>query len=163
MLSSISVSPPDYTASSSVRCKAHPTLEPSPRARTTAVWHSIIVINQARVADYDADNDPVPEVERALEKIRNPPDAADFRTIQDGPQSLRVFGCLPGTGARGCMEAGVRKASREETAGEFATAVVSIYGDLAPVLDLICRFQTGTRVERAAGRWLWPPWMRSPQ
>jgi hypothetical protein len=25
--------------------------------------------------------------------------------------------------------------------------VVSIYGDLAPVLDLICRFQTGTRVE----------------
>jgi hypothetical protein len=36
---------------------------------------------------------------------------------------------------------------REETAGEFATAVVSIYGDLAPGLDLICRFQTGTRVE----------------
>jgi hypothetical protein len=48
---------------------------------------------------------------------------------------------------RGCIEAGVRKASREETAGEFATAVVSIYGDLAPVLDLICRLQTGTRVE----------------
>jgi len=63
------------------------------------------------------------------------------------PQSLRVFGCLPDTGARGCTEAGVRKASREETAGEFATAVVSIYGDLAPVLDLICRFQTATRVE----------------
>ena len=36
MLSPISVSPPDYTASSSVRCKAHPTLAPSPRARTTA-------------------------------------------------------------------------------------------------------------------------------
>jgi hypothetical protein len=47
----------------------------------------------------------------------------------------------------GCTEAGVRKASREESAGEFATAVVSIYGDLVPVLDLICRFQTGTRVE----------------
>ena len=31
--------------------------------------------------------------------------------------SLRVFGCLPGAGARGCTEAGVRKASREETAG----------------------------------------------
>jgi hypothetical protein len=63
------------------------------------------------------------------------------------PLSLRVFGCLPGTGARGCMAAGVQKASREETAGEFATAVVSIYGDLAPVLDLICRLQRGTRVE----------------
>ena len=37
------------------------------------------------------------------------------------PISLRVFGCLPDTGARGCTEAGVRKASREETAGEFAT------------------------------------------
>jgi hypothetical protein len=35
--------------------------------------------------------------------------------------------------------AGVRKASREETAGKFATAVVSIYGDLAPVLDLIVK------------------------
>jgi hypothetical protein len=45
------------------------------------------------------------------------------------------------------MEAGVRKASREETAGEFATAVVSVYGDLALVLDVICRFQTATRVE----------------
>jgi hypothetical protein len=31
--------------------------------------------------------------------------------------SLRVFGCLPNAGARGCTEAGVRKASREETAG----------------------------------------------
>ena len=35
------------------------------------------------------------------------------------PVSLRVFGCLPGAGARGCTAAGVRKASREETAGEF--------------------------------------------
>jgi hypothetical protein len=69
------------------------------------------------------------------------------RLQPQGPLSLRVFGCLPGTGARGCTAAGVRKASREETAGEFATAVVSIYGDLAPVLDLICRLQTGTRVE----------------
>jgi hypothetical protein len=33
--------------------------------------------------------------------------------------------------ARGCTEAGVRKASREETAGEFAPAVMSVYGDLA--------------------------------
>ena len=28
------------------------------------------------------------------------------------------------------MEAGVRKASKEETAGEYAPAAVSVYGDL---------------------------------
>ena len=28
------------------------------------------------------------------------------------------------------MEAGVRKASKEETAGEYASAAVSVYGDL---------------------------------
>jgi hypothetical protein len=33
-----------------------------------------------------------------------------------GRLALRVFGRLPGAGARGCTEAGVRKASREETA-----------------------------------------------
>ena len=45
---------------------------------------------------------------------------------------LRVFGRLPGTGVMEGAEAGVRKASREETAGEFALAVPSGYGDLAP-------------------------------
>ena len=34
----------------------------------------------------------------------------------------------------GRTEAGVRKASKEETAGEFAPAVVSVYGDLPPCL-----------------------------
>ena len=33
--------------------------------------------------------------------------------------------------ARGCTEAGVRKASKEETAGEFAPTPVSIYGKFA--------------------------------
>jgi len=46
-------------------------------------------------------------------------------------KSLRVFGRLPVTGVRGCTEAGVRKASREETAGEFAATLVSIYGKFA--------------------------------
>jgi hypothetical protein len=32
--------------------------------------------------------------------------------------------------AKGCTEAGVRKASKEETAGEYAPAAVSVYGDL---------------------------------
>src|SRR5207237_10839941 len=53
---------------------------------------------------------------------------------------LRVFGCLPGAGARGCTEAGVRKASREATAGEFAPTLVSIYGDLGAVYAVIFRF-----------------------
>ena len=55
-------------------------------------------------------------------------------------ESLRVFGCLPGAGARGCTEAGVRKASREETAGEFAPTLVSVYGDLGAVYAVIFRF-----------------------
>ena len=46
-------------------------------------------------------------------------------------KSLRVFGCLPDTNARGCTEAGVRKASREETAREFAPTLVSVYGEFA--------------------------------
>jgi hypothetical protein len=46
---------------------------------------------------------------------------------------LRVFGRLPVSGVTRCSEAGVRKASEEETAGEFAPAVVSVYGDLACV------------------------------
>ena len=46
---------------------------------------------------------------------------------------LRVFGRLPVSGVTRCSEAGVRKASGEETAGEFAPAVVSVYGDLAGV------------------------------
>ena len=46
---------------------------------------------------------------------------------------LRVFGRLPVSGVTRCSEAGVRKASGEETAGEFALAVVSVYGDLTCV------------------------------
>jgi len=45
-------------------------------------------------------------------------------------------------------EAGVRKASREETAGEFAPAAVSVYGDLAPVYALIFGLRTGTTALR---------------
>ena len=47
----------------------------------------------------------------------------------------------------GCTEAGVRKASREETAGEIAPTLVSIYGDLPPMIDLISWFRTETTVE----------------
>jgi hypothetical protein len=42
---------------------------------------------------------------------------------------LRVFGRLPDTGVGERTEAGVRKASGEETAGELSPAVVSAYGD----------------------------------
>jgi hypothetical protein len=47
------------------------------------------------------------------------------------PESLRVFGCLPVIGQSGCTAAGVRKASREETAGELAPTLMSIYGEFA--------------------------------
>jgi len=47
----------------------------------------------------------------------------------ESPESLRVFGRLPFTGVGGCTEAGVRKASREETAGGFRTdAGVDLWG-----------------------------------
>ena len=64
-------------------------------------------------------------------------------TVAEQPESLRVFGRLPVIGARACTEAGVRKASREETAGEFAPAVVSDYGDLAPAFALMFRVRAG--------------------
>ena len=54
--------------------------------------------------------------------------------------------------ARGCTEAGVRKASKEETAGEDAPAAVSGYGDLVPAFDLIFRSRIGTAAERALRR-----------
>jgi len=43
--------------------------------------------------------------------------------------SLRVFGRLPFTGVSGRTEAGVRKAWKEETAGEFAPTLESVYGE----------------------------------
>ena len=46
---------------------------------------------------------------------------------------LRVFGRLPVTDSATRSRAGVRKASGEETAGGSAPAVVSVYGDLAPM------------------------------
>jgi hypothetical protein len=55
---------------------------------------------------------------------------------------LSVFGRLPDTGVSECTEAGVRKASGEETAGELSPVVVSIYGDLAAVFDLIWGLRT---------------------
>jgi hypothetical protein len=76
---------------------------------------------------------------------------------QEGLESLRVIvkGIrMPARRRREGMHGGRRPKSLEggnrggvQTAGEFVTAVVSIYGDLAPVLDLICRLQTGTGVE----------------
>ena len=49
-----------------------------------------------------------------------------FHSSGERPETLRVFGCLPDVGARGRTEAGVGKASKEESAGEFAPAVVSV-------------------------------------
>ena len=53
------------------------------------------------------------------------------RRGREGLQSLRVFGRLPDKDARECTEAGVRKASKEEIAGEFAPTLVSVYVEFA--------------------------------
>jgi hypothetical protein len=39
-------------------------------------------------------------------------DQTGLGSLPPTTETLRVFGCLPGAGARGCTEAGVRKASR---------------------------------------------------
>ncbi len=57
--------------------------------------------------------------------------AARYRHRREQQLSLRVFGRLPGTGVMEGAAAGVRKASKEETAGEFAPTLVSIYGEFA--------------------------------
>src|SRR6202007_2622468 len=76
---------------------------------------------------------------------------------REGLQSLRVFGCLPVSGARGCTEAGVRKASKEETAGEVcAGGSVGLWGFKArfcatwPLSD----GTAGLDGERGRGFWL---------
>ena len=69
----------------------------------------------------------------ALSKAcRTPQDVAGRSDVlSEWPLSLRVFGRLQLTGVRGRTEAGVGKAWKEETAGEFAPTLVSIYGEFA--------------------------------
>jgi hypothetical protein len=56
-------------------------------------------------------------------------------------------------GAMRDSEAGVRKASREETAAGVRAGGVAGYGDLAPTFDLIVRSRIGKAAERAVQRW----------
>src|ERR1700726_3480006 len=79
------------------------------------------------------------------------------RPIAISSNHARPRGRLPVTGMMRYSEAGVRKASREETAGEFAPAVVSVYGDLAPVYTLIFGLRTGTTAEQLPRRGFWSP------
>ena len=55
----------------------------------------------------------------------------------------------------GSLGAGLdpRDNALEETAGEFAPAVVSGYGDLAPMFDLIFHFRSGETAERVPRPW----------
>src|SRR6266403_1600237 len=100
--------------------------------------------------------------------IGNPPNGSRFQALcqsqqtanlaaRERPETLRVFGRLPVTGVMEGAEAGVRKASKEETAGDFAPAMVSVYGDLARVLGLISPLRIGTTTERAPRRRCWSP------
>jgi hypothetical protein len=74
---------------------------------------------------------------------------------QERPASLRVFGCLPDIDTWGCTEAGVRKASREETAGEFApTLDVGLWGFSAGVCRDLGVSNRDEAVDRAT---FWQP------
>ena len=71
-----------------------------------------------------------------------------------GPESLRVFGCLPVTWQ--CVARGGRASEKprgRKPRGEFAPAVVSGYGDLAPVFDVIFDFRSGETAERVPRPW----------
>jgi hypothetical protein len=54
-------------------------------------------------------------------KVRYRSNLSEARHHGERPESLRVFGRLPDKDARECTEAGVRKASKEETAGGVRT------------------------------------------
>ena len=86
-----------------------------------------------------------------------PPNAVIQLRVFERLFLLRVFGRLPDTGVSERTEAGVRKASGEETAGELSPAVVSAYGDWAPVFDLIGGFEQGRRLRRLRGVCDWSP------
>jgi hypothetical protein len=65
-------------------------------------------------------------------RLRPNPEPRDWR--REGRVSLRVFGRLPGTDAMRDSEAGVRKASMEETAGgACASGGVGLWGFSAQV------------------------------
>lgn len=66
--------------------------------------------------------------------------------------SLRVFGRLPKPVGSAPM-AGVRKASMEETAGRFATALVRAYGDLGAAPDGFSISKVGLSVGGSMGCW----------
>jgi hypothetical protein len=73
------------------------------------------------------------ERDRGLTGLNRLPREAPNRALPDlralTPErgsSLRVFGCLPGAGARGCTEAGVRKPSREDMDQKAADELVGI-------------------------------------
>ena len=70
--------------------------------------------------------------------------------IPDGPISLRVFGRLP-KAVGGAPMAGVRKASREETAGRFAMALVQAYGDLRVAPDGFSMWRIGLNIRWSMG------------
>src|SRR5438270_7442664 len=85
------------------------------------------------------------------------PKTAVCRRSGERPESLRVFGRLPGTGVMRCAEAGVRKASGEETAGRRGTterragAARWSYGDLRAAGNRLRRGEGDRQMESIAG------------
>ena len=73
--------------------------------------------------------------------------SADATAILIRQKLLRVFGRLPFTDVMSSRRQASEKPQGRKPRGEFAPAVVSVYGDLAPVYALIFRFRTGTRAE----------------
>jgi hypothetical protein len=64
-------------------------------------------------------------------------------------ESLRVFGRSQAQARRDARRQASEKPRWRKPRGEFAPAVVSVYGDLVPVHALISRFRTGMTGEAA--------------
>src|SRR6516164_6169152 len=72
---------------------------------------------------------------RALREPRFHPPGRMFRKARtspgrEGPESLRVFGCLPVTVRGAARRQASEKPRRRKPRGEYAPAAVSVYGDL---------------------------------
>ena len=67
-----------------------------------------------------------------------------FLLVRRTAAYVKGFRMPAGRRREGCTEAGVRKASKEESAGSFAPAVVSVYGDLTRGCETLAGFRMGT-------------------
>src|SRR5262249_1778110 len=71
-----------------------------------------------------------PALQPAARKARFGSNLPVPRQDREGPESVRVFGCLPVTARGATRRQASEKPRRRKPRGEYAPAAVSVYGDL---------------------------------